>query len=120
MNYTFRAKKLGSFWYLDVEHLDPYTILFNQKICRVFSKIDKNNIGELSIFLDECNTIIEPNTIFIKDEDLLRYFTTTDDFEIRFYIDDHEFSISADMYNLLESLYNTNFHKTLYTIHVLN
>ena len=41
MNYRFKAKKLGSNWYLDVEHMDPIDILLNEKISRVFDKIDK-------------------------------------------------------------------------------
>lgn len=120
MNYTIKAKKLGRNWYLDVDHIDPSDILLNNKISKVFNLIDKNSSGELTIVLNECYSIIEPNTIFINDDDLLNYFTTTDDINIRFYINDHEFYISDCLYNLLECQFNPNFHKTVYTIEILN
>ena len=118
MNYTIIIKKLGNRWYLDINHLDPSDILFNDKLCKVFNLFDKNNNGKLYIHLIEEYSIIYQNTIFINDEDLLRYFTTMDSFDVRFMISDHEFSISAEMYNVLECELNLNFHKTCYRIEI--
>ena len=120
MNCRIKAKKLGNKWYLDINHLDPIDIAFDDKICKVFTLYDTYNIGELEIELTETYSIVYNNTIFINDKDLLRYFTTSDDFDIRFTVRDHEFSISSNMYNLIESCFNPNFHKTYYTIEIHN
>ena len=73
---------------------------------------DIYNEHELEIALIESSGFIMDNNMFINDEDLLKYFTTDENFEIRFLVKDHEFSISSDMYDLLEYQFNPNFHKT--------
>lgn len=120
MNYILKTKKLGNNWYLDIDHIDPDDIRLNEKICKVLTLLDKNNNGELEIVLTESYSIVEENTIFINDEDLLSYFTTSDSINIRFSINDHEFYISDNLYNLLEYKFNPNFHKTVYTIDIFN
>lgn len=120
MNYRFNAKKLGDNWYLDVKHLYPSDIALDTKICRFFNVLDKNNSGTLEILLLESYSFVPENAIYINDEDLLRYFTTDDDFDIHFIVYDREFIISSTLYNLLEYQYNPNFHKTLYTIEIYN
>ena len=120
MDYRLYAKKLGSNWYLDVEHLDPVDIALNEKICKVFNILDKSKTGCLEIVLLESYSFVPENAIYVNDEDILRYFTTDDNFDIRFIVYDKEFSISSNLYYLLEYQFNTNFHKTLYTIEIRN
>ena len=120
MNYRFYAKKLGDNWYLDIKHSDPMNIAFNEKVNKVFDLIDKSQTGCLEIYLFESYSFVPDNAIYVNDEDILRYFTTEDNFDIRFIVYDKEFTISSDMYHLLECQYNTNFHKTLYTIEIRN
>lgn len=120
MNYRFYAKKLGEKWYLDIKHSDPLDIALNEKICKVFNKLDKLQTGCLEISLFESYSFVPDNAIYIKDEDILKYFTTEDCFDIRFIVYDKEFSISSNLYYLIECQFNTNFHKTLYTIEVRN
>lgn len=120
MDYRIKAKRLGNKWYADLDHLDPEDIAFNDKLCKVFDLYDTYKRGELEIELNEVYSIVYDNTIFINDDDLLKYFTTSDSLEIRFMVRDHEFSISDDMYSLIERQYNTNFHKTYYIIEIRN
>lgn len=120
MNYRIKTKKLGNRWYLDVDHISPSSIAFNDKICKVFNLCDTYNYGELTISLMEEYSLVYNNNIFINDADLLKYFTTDDHFDIRFMVKDHEFSISSDMYNLLELQFNPNFHKTYYRLEIFN
>lgn len=120
MDYRFNIKKLGSHWYLDINHDNPIDLCFDEKIEKTLSKLDKNNSGLLVLLLSESYSIVYPNTIFINDEDILRYFTTDDYFDIRFCVGDHEYCITSALYNLLESYYNINFHKTVYTIDIFN
>ena len=120
MNYRFYAKKLGNNWYLDINHTDPIDIAFNEKINKVFNILDTSQNGCLEITLYESYSFVPDNAIFINDEDVLRYFTTNDNFDMRFIVYDKEFTISSNMYHLIECQYNTNFHKTLYTVEIRN
>lgn len=115
MNYKFTAKRLGQHWYLDVNHNSPLDISFNSKIEKYFFLF---NCSEIEIKLYEVFSIVEENTIYLNEFDVNRYFTTSDDFDIRFTVRDHEFEISSDMYYLLESEYNLNLHKSMYTIEI--
>jgi len=118
MNYKFTAKKLGQHWYLDINHDSPLDISLDEKIEKYFSLI--TNKDSLSFVLYEIHSIVDDNTIFFDEEDIVRYLTTNDYFTIRFWIRDHEFNISSDMYYLLEGQYNMNFHKNMYTIEICN
>ncbi len=79
---------------------------------------DKNNYGELHFLLSEVHTWLEENTIQFRDEDIRRYLTTDATFSMIIYIGDHEFEISSLLMDLFESQFNTNFHKTLYSINL--
>jgi len=118
MNYRFTVKKLGDNWYLDIKHDSPFDILLDSKIGHCLSRIDKSKSGQLRFTLYEIHSIIDDNTIYMEEEDIVRYLTTNDDFDIHFWILDHEFSISSDLYSLLEDQYNLNLHKTMYTIEI--
>lgn len=120
MDYRFTIKRLGNTWYLDIDHNDPYDIMFNKKLSKVFTMYDKYGKGQLELNLIEIHSIIFPETMFFNEQDLLTYFTTTDSFDVRFMVDDHEFSISSEMYNLVEYLFNPNFHKTCYKVDIRN
>ena len=120
MNYKLKAKRLGEYWYLDLDHIDPKHIQFNDKIDKVLNLYDIYNAGELEIELTEVYSVIQDNTIFFDEKDLLRFFTTADDIKMKFYLRDHVFWISSDMYSLIEQQLNPNFHKTYYTIDILN
>ena len=118
MDYTIVVKKLGNRWYLDVDHENPLDIAFNDKLCRVFNLYDKYNQGQLYIVLVEEYSLIYYNTLFVNDEDVLRYFTTSDDFDMRFIVRDHEFTIPVSMYHIIEMEFNPNFHKTCYRLEI--
>ena len=120
MNYRIRIKKLGNHWYPDIEHNDPYDLSLNDKIDRFLDFFDKENSGELEVYLLETYSFIENNTILFNDDDILRYLTTADEFNLRFCVDDREFEISSNLISLLEYEYNPNFHKACYKIEISN
>jgi len=78
--------------------------------------LDKNNLGELKFLLSEVHTWTNPNSIQFEDEDIWRWINTNDIFPVRMYVGDHEFSISTLLMDLFEEQFNTNFHKTFYSI----
>ena len=88
MNYRFTAKKLGQHWYLDINHNSLFDISFCEKIEKDFYRF---NCSEIEIKLYEVFSIVEENTIYLNEFDINRYFTTDDDFDIRFTVRDHEF-----------------------------
>lgn len=120
MDYKIRIKKLGEHWYPDIEHNDPYDLSLNDKIDKFLNFFDKNNSGELEVCLIETYTFVDDNTIIFNDDDIRRYLTTTDEFNLRFYVADREFEISSNLFNLLEYHYNPNFHKICYKIEISN
>lgn len=117
---NLKVKKLGHNWYLDINHDDSEDIRFNNKISKTLSLLDKDQNGQLEFELTEAYSIIYKNAIFINESDIFKYFTTDDYLEIRFIINDHEYSISSDMYYLLESQFNFNFHNFIYTLEIHN
>ena len=75
--------------------------------------------NELNVEFEEIGIIFEGiNIVYFNENDIVRYLTTDDDFNIRFIINGHEFNISSDLYWALENQFNFNFHKTSYKIHV--
>ncbi|MBQ8132603.1 MAG: hypothetical protein IJ193_08940 [Bacilli bacterium] len=120
MNYRIRFKKLGSHWYPDIEHSDPYSLILDEKVEKCLNLFNKSKSGILDICFWETYTIIDDATIMFEDSDILRYLTTEDDFNLSFYIDDHKYLISSNLFYLLELDYNFNFHKTFYRIEILD
>ena len=122
---SFKIKKIGSYWYPDIEHIQNQIYTFDYKLNRFLNKLDKYNNGELTIefdlwddtiIFDENNDI--PNIVYFNESDLIRYLMTSDDFNLQYMVNNYLFEISSDLYCLLEENFNFNFHKELYSIHV--
>lgn len=118
MNIKILFKKIGNHWYPSINHDSLEEICLNPKIERIFSILNKTKSETISIQIEEQNTILYPNTIQFRDEDLNRYFTTNDEFNFILYIGNKEFPISSTLYSLLEDLFNFNFHKTVYSCEI--
>lgn len=111
-------KKIGNHWYPSIDHEDLEDIVLNSKVEKTLSFLDKNKIGSITLWINEQNTILYPNTIQFRDEDLNRYFTTNDEFDFIVYIGERTYPISSSLYSLLEELFNFNFHKMLYSCEI--
>lgn len=120
MNYKIITKKLGHYWYVDIDHVDANDIFLGEKISRILNVLDKQHLGTLEFDLIETYSLVHDNTIWFDESDLLKYFTTDASFSMHFTFQDIEFSISSELYGLLESVYNPNFHKTLYNLEIYN
>lgn len=115
----FKLKRVGNHWYPCIPHENGYLVGFDKKIDRYLNIVDLGKFEELTIEFEELG--IEwggINIIYFNEEDITRYLTTCDNFDIRFVINEHEFTISSDLYFMLEDLYNFNFHKASYKIHL--
>lgn len=120
MNYRIRVKKLGGHWYPDIEHENPTDLILDEKIEKVLNVFDEDNEGELVVYLWETHTFVDNATIIFNDDDILRFLTTDDEFNMRFLVHDIEFVISASLFSLIEFDLNPNFHKCFYKIEVHN
>ena len=83
---------------------------------KLLTLLDKNSCGELKFLLSEVHTWTNPNSIQFEDKDIWRWLNSTDEFQVRMYIQDHCFNISSLLMDLFEEQFNTNFHKTFYSI----
>lgn len=116
---SIKVKRVGNHWYPCITHSVGSFIGFCEKIDRYLSKLDSYKFEELTIELNEVGVIFEgENIIYFNEQDIVRYLTTDDDFELRFMVNDHEFYIHSDLYWILEDLYNFNFHKNSYKISI--
>jgi hypothetical protein len=120
MNFLLKVKQVGNHWYPDLEHDDPMDLMLDPKMERVLSFLDKNHTGELHFLLSEVHSWLEDNTIQFRDEDIWKWLNTTLTFSMKVYIRDHEFEVSTLLLDLFEEKFNTNFHKTFYSINLCN
>ena len=116
MNLLIKVRKIGNHWYPDLMHDDPMDLMLDPKIEKLLTLWDKDKCKELHFTLSEEHSLLEPNTIQFNDEDIWKWLNTTATFTIKMYIGDHEFEISTLLMDLFEEQFNTNFHKTLYSI----
>lgn len=118
MNAIITFRKIGNHWYPNIIHNTPYEIILNKHIEDLLTRFDKNSDGIVEISMQEQFCYLIDPVLKFNEEDIQRYFLTDDQFDFRFYIGKHEFKISTELYTLLESQYNFNFHKELYHITV--
>lgn len=93
-------------------------LMLDAKMEKLLCLLDKDNSEELHFLLSEVHTWIEPNTIQFSDEDIWKWLNTTLTFPVRMYLGDHEFEVSTLLLDLFEEKFNTNFHKTIYSINL--
>lgn len=120
--YTqFKIHRIGNHWYPCINHEYGSDISLDRKIERYLNLFSKNSgdVDEITIELEEIPIIVEDiNLIFFNESDITRFYTTDDDFNLRFEVNDHEFEISAYLFVCFESQFDLNFHETLYKLHI--
>ena len=117
----FKIKKVGNHWYPCVNHCYGNDISLDIKIERILNIFSTwlNDTEEFTIELEEIPLITEDfNLIYFDESDITRFYTTDDDFDLRFEINNHEFKISAYLFSCLEEQFNVNIHETLYKLHI--
>lgn len=122
---SFKVKKLGSYWYPNIEHAPNQIYTFDEKLNKYLNILDINDNNEITFDFEQLDDIISydnmhdiPNIIYFNDDDIARYMMTTDDFDLHYMVNSHIFKISSELYCLLEENFNFNFHKEMYSIHV--
>ena len=114
---TFKIKKLGDHWYVDLPHFNPNDLSLDPKMERILNQLNVNKVDEFRIGLREQNNIIGSTSVIqFEEQDVVRYLTTDDDFYITIYIKDHQFYITSELYTLLEEQLNLDFSQKLYTL----
>jgi len=109
-------RKIGNHWYLDIEHDNPRDLILNPVLERFINKLDRwdQHVVDNIYLIEETGFISSDGLLQFSDEDMLRYFTTNDHFDMTIYISGHKFKISSTLYSLLENKYQLDFHVSLY------
>lgn len=102
-----------------MQHNFSRDLTLDSKLERLFNLCDKLNTGSLTICLIEQTSLLHDRILQFAEEDIYRYFVTDDEFDIKVYINDFEFTISSNLYLLLETQFNFNFHKTVYAYKII-
>lgn len=118
MNTKITIKRIGNHWYPDIQHDYPEDLILDEKIEKMLTLLDSSKSDCLIIYFYEQCEILDSNTIQFNEADMVKYLTTGEDFNVSFYIGDHEFKISSRLLALLEYLYNFNFQDSLYRIDI--
>ena len=111
-------KKVGNHWYLDIPHDNPCDLMLDIRLERLLNKLDRWDLGVVdNVYLSEQTDFINPEGLIqFADSDLLRYFTTKDNFPMAVFIGNHKFFISSNLYTLLESKYQLDLHVSAYRL----
>lgn len=120
MNILITVKKVGNHWYPNLSHDDPMELILDPKMERFCTLLDKYQLGTLTFLLQEVYSWTDDNTIQFDDDDIWKWLNSDANFTVRMYIKDHEFEVSTLLMDLFETQFNTNFHKTLYKIELMN
>ena len=118
MIIPIKIKKLANHWYPIIEHNHANELQLNEKIENVLTWLAKDRDEIEIVFYEQYDVIVDLGNFEFNEEDINRYMTTNDDFDMRFYIDGHEFLLSSDLYSLLEQQYGFDFHSNLYRIEI--
>ena len=118
---SFNIKKVGNHWYPCVNHDYGSDISLDEKIERILNIFSCffGGTETFTIELEEIPLIMEDlNLIYFDESDITRFYTTNDDFDLRFEINNHEFKLSAYLFSCLENQFHVNLHETLYKLHI--
>ena len=117
---TLTFKKLGNHWYLDIPHDNPEDLVLDRRIELMLNRLDvwKEGIVTNISLICQSGFIDSEGLIQFDDNDLLRYFTTNDDFTMALYINGHKWSISSRLYFLIEQRYKLDLHELVYKISI--
>jgi hypothetical protein len=116
---TIKVKRISNHWYPCIKHDLDYINGFNDKISKYLNCLDNFHTEELTFDFKEMGIIWDcENIICFNEEDIIRYLTTDEDFELRFTINGREFTIHSDLYTSLEEQFHFDFHKTTYLIDI--
>ena len=96
---SFKLRKIGNHWYPCIDHELGDPINLTEKVDRYLNILDLSKSGEITVELEELGILFGGiNIIYFNEEDIVRYLTTDDNFDIRFVVNEHEFLISSDVY----------------------
>ena len=91
-------------------------LILDRKMEKLCTRLDKSNTGQLTFLLAENHSWTTKNDIQFEDADIWKWLNSTAVFPVRMYIGDHQFEVSTLLMDLFEEQFNTNFHKTYYSI----
>lgn len=111
--------RVGNHWYPQMNHDDPKDLMLDPHLEKVIDHLNKFKFDSFSVYLFEITGVMPENGIVQFDEnDITRYLTTTDDFDLTMFIDNHRYKISNRLFSLLEKNFNLELCKVLYKLDI--
>mgnify|MGYP003299793459 CR=1 FL=1 len=119
MIVRIKFKKLANHWYPCLNHNSPLDLSLCEKAERILSYLDKDKREEIELTIIEQGIILdESNLLQFDEQDITRFFTTDDYFDMKVYINNHVFEIPVTLYMLLEEIYHFDFHENFFKIEI--
>ena len=117
--YTVKLIKVGNHYYPNLKHNNPEELVLDPKFERMVNLLNRDEYYYPTVYLHEINSIMpEEGLLKINEDDITRYLTTDDDFDLRVSVNNHDFKLSSKLYTLLEDNFNLELCKTLYKIEI--
>ena len=118
-----KIKQVGNHFYPCINHDFGYNISLCRNTERWFRIWNKHKVirpDEVEIEFEEIGIEISGiNIIYFYEEDITRYLTTDDYFDMTVWINNHYFVISSDLYSILEQVYQFKFHENIYRVELI-
>lgn len=111
-------QRIGSHkWVPSIDCNNVGDLTIDEKMERYLNYINRYNDDYINVYLfEQVNEVVKEGLLEFDESDLLRNFTTTDDFDMKIYINDHEFKLSSKLYWLLEQNFHLNLHYSVYRV----
>lgn len=123
MYFRLKFKKFANHWYPEVPHDSLSDIALCPKTERMLTILDRRKgyeDGEVELaFIEEFGVISDHDILQFEEPDITRWFTTSDYFEMKVWINDYKFIISSDLYSILEQVYQFKFHENIYRVELI-
>lgn len=112
-----KVKKIGNHWYLNLLHDSADDIQFDDNIDTLLSKIS-NNGDILELYIYPVHSVLDTDTLIFNDSDLNKFYTTNEDFDIRFKIKNYEFTMSCSLYQMIQSQLSIDCLENYYVVKI--
>lgn len=118
MNKILILKKIGNHWYPNINHGFGEDISLTRNIEHYLNLIFKDT-DIVHIGFEEYNIIFdEYGILYLNEQDITRFYTTDDEFNIRFELYNINLSINATLFMYIQNQLGLRFHEDIYKIHI--
>lgn len=117
--YEIQLIRIGNHYYPNLNHSNPNDLKLDPKFDRMLNIINQDDLYFPTVRLYEVGDVLpDEGLIKINEDDITRYLTTDDHFDLRVDVNGHRFKLSSGLYTVLEKNLHLDLCKTLYKIEI--